>query len=78
MASVKSDFVIDASATLPWCFDDEGLRCASRYIENPLFGGGDREGFRCVLNIDPNTVAVEPKGKLATTWGEVKKASGRN
>ncbi len=61
-----------------WCFDDEGLRCASRYIENPRFGGGDREGFRCVLNMDPNTVAVEPKGKLATTWGEVKKAAGRN
>ncbi|MCH8289603.1 formylglycine-generating enzyme family protein [Candidatus Poribacteria bacterium] len=56
-----------------WCFEDEGLRCASRFIENPLFRGADREGFRCVLNVSQGSVPVEPTGRLATTWGTIKK-----
>ena len=58
-----------------WCFEDEGLRCASRFIENPLFGGADREGFRCVLNVDQDSVPVEPTGRLAATWGTIKKVT---
>lgn len=56
-----------------WCFGDYGLRCAFRFLEDPIFGGGDREGFRCVLNVTGEGIAVAPKGKLATTWGELKK-----
>ena len=56
-----------------WCFGDYGLRCAFRFIEDPVFRGGDREGFRCVMNISEDTIAVEPTGKLATTWAEIKK-----
>jgi formylglycine-generating enzyme required for sulfatase activity len=56
-----------------WCFDDEGIRCASRGLADVVFRGGDREGFRCVLNIGPNTVSVAPRGNLVTSWGEIKR-----
>jgi formylglycine-generating enzyme required for sulfatase activity len=58
-----------------WCFGNYGLRCSYRFLEDPVFGGGDREGFRTVLNLSEARVAVEPAGRLATTWARIKRAS---
>ena len=56
-----------------WCFDDDGLRCGSRNLADALFRGGDREGFRCVLNVGPDTVSITPSGNLVTSWASIKR-----
>lgn len=49
-----------------WCLADDDLRCAGRWMSDVVFRGGDREGFRCALN-------VNQRERLGTSWASVKK-----
>lgn len=52
-----------------WCLADDDLRCASRWMSDLVFRGGDREGFRCVLNVNSNS-----KDHVKTSWSAIKKS----